>query len=350
MVLPADSTVVAMRSRVRRLTGSPSPSSLTDDEIDQKLNTFISQDFPYAIKMDQMRSVYTFYTAPYTPSYPINVNYIQGVRDPLYIDGIPGYFSKDRGQFYATWPRFPAKFQPISGDGVTTVFAFTIPGPILQNNITLGGVSTTGAPIRVQDDGQGTLQVVVPNPQVSVPSQYTNVPGMKNLNTANPGDLVRTAVGTVNYVTGAFAIDFSLAGVIPTAGEQMSLFVSQYQTGRPYSVLFWNNQLEVRPIPKLVHKIELEVYLTPVQFILDTDVPIINQWWQYIALGAAIKILEDRQDMEGVDNLMGIFLRQEALVLERQAVEEIGQRNATIFSSSTPSLGWNNGYNSGWWY
>jgi hypothetical protein len=44
------------------------------------------------------------------------------------------------------------------------------------------------------------------------------------------------------------------------------------------------------------------------------------------------------------------FKRQEALALERQGTEEINQRNATIFSSTTPNQGWNNGLFSGWNY
>jgi hypothetical protein len=80
-----------------------------------------------------------------------------------------------------------------------------------------------------------------------------------------------------------------------------------------------------------------------------TDNPTLNQWWQYIAIGAAIKVLEDRQDFDGVSNLMPMFQRQESLVLERQGVEEIGQRNATLYSSTVMQQGWNNGFGQGWY-
>jgi len=81
-----------------------------------------------------------------------------------------------------------------------------------------------------------------------------------------------------------------------------------------------------------------------------TDNPTLNQWWQYIAIGAAIKVLEDRQDMDGVANLIPLFDRQESLVLERQGVEEIGQRNSTIYNgnNSTPYGNWGN--NGVGWY
>lgn len=347
---PANSTYQYIETKIRRLTASSSEQSLRSALIQEYVNNFYNQNFPNSIKTDQMRSVYTFYTAPNIDRYPVNVNYNQAFRDPMYVDGIKGSFFKDRDQFFMMWPRWPTLFQPVAGDGVTQQFTFTIGAvPFLSKQVTLGCVDTTGAPIRVSDDGNGNLLYDVPNPVVSVPPALTNVPGMKNLNTRNPGDLVQTVIGTVNYVTGVFAMDFSLVGVTPGSAQIFRVFVSQYTTGRPYSVLFWNNELTIRPIPKYVHKIEIESYLTPVQFMLYSDNPIMNQWVKYIAYGAAIDILTDRQDMAGVENLMDAFKYEEGLVLERQAAEEIGQRNTTIFSSSVQGNGnywgaWGNWY------
>ena len=360
MTVPvADTTLVAIVKKVRRLTASASESVLSTADIYQYINTFYSQDFPYGIKMDQMRSVYTFFTRPYIDRYPVDVNYNQGLRAPMYVEGIQGSFYKDRQQFYALWPRFPTLFHPINGDGITTAFSFNIPGPFLSKEVVLGGVDINGTAISVNDDGNGNLQLQVPNTVTSVPAQYnppiTNaaIPGMYNVNTGNPGlNNVNTqtldpsavpfpgGIGTVNYVTGNFVINFPVA---PAAGTQMTLWVSQYQTGRPYCMMYWNNEITIRPVPKLIHKIEIETYLTPVQFLQTTDSPILNQWWQYIAIGAAIKVLEDRQDMDGVANLATLFDRQEALVLERQGIEELFTPNTTIFNSVTPAIGGVNG-------
>jgi hypothetical protein len=114
-------------------------------------------------------------------------------------------------------------------------------------------------------------------------------------------------------------------------------------------MLFWNNEITIRPMPRLVHKVEIEAYQTPIQFLLTSNSPIVNQWVKYIAYGAAIDILTDRGDMLGVSNLTPAFKEQEGLVLERQATEEIGQRNSTIFSSNMQGQG--NFYGSwGNWY
>lgn len=362
-VTPSLSTYAQIEKKVRRLTASSSNSALTSADIGEYVNTYYLNDFAYGVKLDQMRDVYTFFTEPYRDRYPLDVNFNQGVRAPVYVEGIQGSFYKNRQQFFNVWPRFPTLFHPISGDGVTTPFTFTIPAPFLSKEVVLGGVDVNGNPISVNDDGEGNLLYQVPNPVVTVPpytdvytAQYPGgnapdagsvgkpIPGMHNQNTLNPG-LNRTntqttpftlKIGTVDYVSGNFVINFPVA---PADGTQITLWVSQYQTGRPYSLLFWNNELTIRPVPKLIHKVEVETYLTPVQFMNSTDSPILNQWWQLIAIGAAIKILEDRQDMEGVENLAVLYDRQEALCLERQAVEEIDQPNITLFNTSFTSFG-----------
>lgn len=348
MVVQADSTLAMIRKDVRRLTASSSESALSTNDIDQYINTSYNQDFPYAVKLDQMRSVYTFYTAPNIDRYSLDVNYNQGVRAPFYVDGIQGSFYKDRDQFYKVWTRFPTISQPITGDGVTQSFSFTIGSiPFLRKEVTLGGVDVSGSPIRVSDDGSGNLYVQTPNPVVSVPAYTSTSPGMYNLNTSNPGQNLHTYVGTVNYVTGAFSINFALAGLTPISGQQMTLFVAQYQTSRPYSLLFWNNEFIIRPVPQLVHKCEIEVYMTPVQFLNTTDVPILNQWWQLISIMASKKILQRRQDMEGVSYMDSLYKEQMGLVLERQGIEEIGQANVTIYNGAT-QVGNYAGFTQGW--
>lgn len=434
MVAPANNTLAYIRRKVRRLTASASESSLTTSELDTYVNNFYLNDFPYAIKLDQTRSVYTFYTEPYIDKYPLDVNYNQGVRAPVYVEGIQGSFFKDRQQFFNMWPRWPTKFNQSEGasgtitgitqpsnptvitspshglitgavitinnvvgmielngntytitvidsnsfslDGInnaaftpyvsggvwssSTAFNFFVSNvPFLRDEVVIGGVDVNGNAISIADDGNGNLQLQTPNSITTVPP-YTDVytignapvpalvgkpiPGMHNQNTLNPGLNKKTNIGVVNYVTGQ--IQFNLSIPIES-GSQLTIWISQYQPGRPYSLLFWNNYFIIRPVPKLIHKVEVETYLTPVQFMNTTDNPTLNQWAKYIAIGASIDILNDRQDLDGVQNLSVMFQQQESLVLERQGVEEVGQRNSTIFSQTQPGPGWNYG-SQGW--
>jgi len=386
-VAQADSTYAFIQQKVRRLTASASESALSSAEIQRAVNTFYTTDFPYAIKIDQQRSVYKFLTIPNVDRYPVDVNNLQGFRAPVYFEGIPGNFFKNRDQLYNLYPRYPTQYQPISGDGVTTSFTFSLfgnnvnpfPQPnfgILSTQVVIGGIDINGNPIRIIDDGGGVVNsfgigsntttgqlifvqqnavgdnVYLDSFNVQQPSipNVSPIGGQQNANLPNtaypPSPLTPQYCGTVNYVTTQFTVNFPVA---PAAGTNINVWASQYQVGRPCNLLFWNNELTIRPVPDNVYVVEVETYQTPSQFMSTTNHPILNQWAQYIAYGAAAEILRDRQDMAGVANLQEGFKRQEALVLERQAVEEIGQPNITLFNSTQIGygIGVGNGYGGG---
>jgi hypothetical protein len=389
MTIPqANTTLSYIVQKVRRLTASSGESALKTSDIIDSINRFYSQDFPYAIKIDQQRSVYKFLTIPNVDRYPVDVNNLQGFRAPVYFEGIQGNFFKNRDQLYNLYPRYPTQFQPISGDGITTSFTFTLfgnnvnpfPQPnfgILSTQVVIGGIDKNGDPIRIIDDGGGVLnsngigsnttkgqllfiqQNAVGNNVYldSLNNQKPAIPplspigGYQNANyppnsPSPPSPLTPQYCGTVNYVTTQMTINFPVA---PASGTQINVWCATYQVGRPYNLLFWNNELTIRPVPDNVYLCEVEVYQTPAQFMNTTDSPLLNQFSQYLAYGTAREILRDRQDMEGVANLEEGFMRQEALVLERQAVEEIGQPNITLFNSTNTGfgVGVGNGYGCG---
>lgn len=384
-VAQADSTYTFIEKKVRRLTASASEAALSSNDIQQAVNTFYSNDFPYAIKIDQQRSVYKFLTIPNVDRYPVDVNNLQGFRAPVYFEGIQGNFFKNRDQLFNLYPRSPTQYQPISGDGVTTSFTFQLfgnnvnpfPQPnfgILSTQVVIGGIDVNGNPIRIIDDGgavvngdgigsnttTGRLLYIQQNAvgnnvylnssnvqQPAIPD-LSPLGGQQNANLPNaaypPSPLTPQYCGTVNYVTTNFTVNFPVA---PADGTNINVWAAQYQVGRPYNLLFWNNEFTIRPVPDNVYLVEVETYQTPSQFMSVTNHPILNQWAQYIAYGAACEILRDRQDMEGVANLMEGFKRQEALVLERQSVEEIQQPNITLFNTTQTGYGYGTGWGIG---
>ncbi len=237
---------------------------------------------------------------------------------------------------------------------------------ILSTQVVIGGIDVNGNPIRIIDDGGAVVDsfgigsnttvgqllfiqqnavgnnvyLDVSNIQQSAIPNLSPLGGQQNANIPNttypPSPLTPQYCGTVNYVTTQFTVNFPVA---PAAGTNINVWASTYQVGRPYNLLFWNNEFTIRPVPDNVYLCEVETYQTPTQFMQTTNHPILNQWWQYIAYGAAMEILRDRQDMEGVENLREGFKRQEAMVLERQAIEEIQQPNITLFNSTQQGYG-----------
>lgn len=379
-VTQADSTYAFIEKKVRRLTASGSESALSSADIAAAVNTFYNNDFPYAIKIDQQRSVYKFLTIPNVDRYPVDVNNLQGFRAPVYFQGIQGNFFKNRDQLYNLYPRYPTQFQPVSGDGNKRHFTFTLfgnnanpfPQPnfgILSTQLVIGGIDVNGDPIRIIDNGGGEVagtgigsntttgqliyvqqnavgNNVYLNAGVQTPSipDLSPIGGQQNANLPNtafpPGPSTAPYCGTVNYVTTAIDVTFPVA---PADGTMINVWAATYQVGRPYNLLFWNNELTIRPVPDNVYLVEVETYQTPAQFMDKGNHPILNQWAQYIAYGTAREILRERQDMEGVQNLEEGFMRQEALVLERQAVEELFQPNVTLFNSTQLGFGVGNG-------
>lgn len=370
VVAQANNTYAYIEKKVRRLTVSASEASLASTDIQDAVNRFYTNDFPYAIKLDQLRSVYKFLTIPNVDRYPVDPNNQQGFREPVYLGGIRGNFFKDRAQLFNLYPRSPTQFLPASGNGVQTSFTFNLynassnayPSPnfgILSTQLVIGGIDINGDPIRVIDDGGAVVDsdgigsntttgqliflkqnTVGENVYWDGSAQQPAIPALSPLPSPSPPSPLTTQyVGTVNYVTTSITVNFPVA---PAAGSQISVWAATYVPGRPFNLLFWNNEITLRPVPDQVYLVECEVYQTPSQFMLTTDHPILNQWAQYIAYGAAMEILRERQDFDGVDSLMEGFKRQEALVLERQAVEEIGKPNITLFNSTV------GGYNYGW--
>jgi hypothetical protein len=372
-VLQADTTYAYIEKKVRRLTASASEAALASADIQRAVNLFYNNDFPYAIKIDQQRNIYKFLTIPNVDRYPVDVNNYQGFRAPVYFEGIQANFMKDRSQLYNLYPRYPTQFQPISGDGITTSFTFSLFGnnvnPFPQNNfgilstqVIIGGIDINGDPIRIIDDGGAVTDgfgigsntttgqlIFVKQDQVGN-NVYLNasnavlpaIPPLSPLPYPSPPiALTQQYCGTVNYVTTDFVVNFPIA---PAAGTSINVWASQYQSGRPYNLLFWNNEFTIRPVPDNVYLCEVEAYQTPAQFMNTSQNPTLNQWSQYIAYGAASEILRERQDMEGVANLQEGFQRQESLVLERQSIEEIGQPNITMFNSyqrgNSSGMGW----------
>ena len=70
MALPPTNTLQTIQQKVRRLTRTPSTAQLSDDDINQYINTFVVYDFPEHLRMFNLRTQFTFYANPYQDVYP----------------------------------------------------------------------------------------------------------------------------------------------------------------------------------------------------------------------------------------------------------------------------------------
>ena len=154
MVTPANTTLDQIKKEVRSQVGSPDEQSLTEQELEQTINLFVTTSFPAAIKTDQLRDVYTIFTKPNVDLYPFNVNMYQSVRAQAYVEGRQAALYKDRGSFFQMYPRQPQIQTGATGNGTQTSFTFTITGgPILPTMVVIGTKDINDNVIRVVDDG-----------------------------------------------------------------------------------------------------------------------------------------------------------------------------------------------------
>ena len=344
----ATATLDAIRTKVRKLTRSQSQLLLTNTQIDEYVNTFLVYDLPSILRLTDLKQTYTFYTRPFQDKYetitlgfntqPLfnYTNLANGTFGPFFIGGYRAAFSQSREKFYGRWPILNQQIQIATGNGVQTTFTGVLTGkPILQNNVTFSSLDAASLQLVMQD-----IPVVNGN---NIPFNVGNlyVPN----GPANP--LVVDPINTINYLTGAYTVTFPNP---PGAGQPVFVLDYTYAAAIPNSVLFFNNTFYLRPVPDKPYPVNFEVFYQPIQLIQAADKPQIEQWWQYIAYGAAIKVLQDRNDQDTVNLLLPEFHKQELLVLRRTLVQQGDDRAATIYSQQTSLYGspwgWWNGFNS----
>ena len=325
------STLEKIIIKVRRLTRSMSEAQLPNNDIINYINIFVLYDFPEHLRLMTLRTTLTFYaqpnidvyetsTDPLDPLFNFKNQYIS-VHTPIYIAGYQSMYSQSREQFFAIYPMLNnISSIGTAGDGVTTNFSGTIANvPFLRNNVLFDSVDINGNALTLRDSPIASTQ-------------------SGNLVSVQSG----ANVGTVNYSTGAFTLTFPVA---PAVGQAINSQTVPYVASRPQSMLFFNSQFTLRPVPDQPYRIDMEVYRRPTELLELNQQPDLCEWWQYIAYGATKKIFEDRMDPESVQIIMPEFKKQESLINRRTIVQQTDQRTSTIYTEGVAG-----GYGSGWWY
>ena len=355
------STLQNIQTKVRRLTRSPSISQLSDDQLNNYINTFILYDFPEHLRLFSLRTTLTFYTQPGVDVYSTNTtvttdplynfqNKYVAVHPPLFMAGILCYYTQWRDQFYGMWPQTNTIEQ-------TLLFGNNSSGPFT------GYVPTSVAPVQPYSSVPGVPYPFILQSSVNFNCLDTNGTSMimvdvpisntiGNLTQANvplvpPYDTTQNPNNYINYQTGQYVVTF------PNITQVMAPIYFEailYQPGKPIAMLYYDNEFTIRPVPDKTYSIQIEVDVRPTQLINQTDIPQISQWWQYIAYGAAKKIFEDRMDLDSVQQIMPEFKQQERLVLRTTLTQQANERTETIYTQGKRFGigGWFGG--SGWPY
>ena len=317
------STLANIRTKVRRLTGRPSPQQISDSQIDEYVNTFYLYDMPDTLRLFSQETVFSFMTTPNIDQYDMRTltvwtgvanvpaaDVFLDIKPPVFIAGYQGFWSQNREQFFRVYPELAQISSSIVGNGTIGPYTLTFANtPILQTVVTVGAIDSTGANINCidipTDRTTGTWQQI-----------NTNV----------------SQVGSIDYINGIVTTTF--ANNIP-AGNDVTFTAVPYQPNRPQALLFYDDIITLRPVPDKQYLVEVNAFKRPTELIASGEFPELRQWWQYLSYGAAKKIFEDSQDPESVQIILPELRNQENQVLRRTIVEITNERSATIYTEMT---------------
>jgi hypothetical protein len=316
----------------------------------------------------------------------------QGFTPTCYINGIQVPFQTQKNQFFNIWPNIVQNLG-IIGIANGTAGPYTLQIPIIGppappnpplNSLARGHIDISGIIALSQGMGtyvdppivtSATAQTSIPSvPVTSVDAAFfittaaadgSNViasdsgqflsgavnygllmtPGAAPLgNAVLPGGYSATS-NTINYLTGQITVTFPVT--IP-AGNNIFSQCFYYQTGLPRAVLFYNNTITLRTVPDQQYLVELDAFLSPAAF-LNTGAAIpFGYMAEYIARGAARKILSDTGDVEQFQFYEPLFKEQELLVWKRSQRQWTASRTESIYSQGFgQGAGFNNNYGGG---
>jgi hypothetical protein len=320
-----------------------------------------------------------------------SINYYpvyQGFFSPSYINGIQVPIQTEQTTFFNIWPDIVQQLPVVAvGTGVPNdiynfqfpiVANFNTPPNPPTNGILRGHVDMTG--IVDLATSTGTLQdpPVVSSAQavgsVGIPGTIEIIPtssvdcrvwittqaadgsnvvvtdsGQFQIGNVNNGLLIQPGAapngnsplpggyGTssnpsnvINYLTGE-VINLQFPVTIPL-GNNINAQCFFFQSGLPRGILYYNNSIILRSPPDQQYLVNLSAYLTPCAYLNTGSAIQFAYMSEYIARGAARKILADTGDIEQFQFYEPLFREQEILVWKRSQRQFTATRTGTIYS------------------
>lgn len=305
----------------------------------------------------------------------------QGFISPAYINGIQVPLQSQRSTFFNVWPNVVQNSTTGAiGDGTPGPYTITFPispgnqtpinvpvNSILRGHVDMAGIIATGnnvdppvssvfdttIPVTSVESAVYITAMAADGSNIIVADSGQMLQGATNYgllmtpgpapfgNAALPGGYSITS-NTVNYFTGVVTVTFPVN--IPS-GIAINAEWYFYQTGLPRAILFYNNTLTLRSPPDRQYLVELDAYLSPAAFLNTEEAIPFGYMAEYLARGAARKILSDTGDVEQFQFYEPLFKEQELLVWKRSQRQFTNDRTQTIYSQrdlASGQFGFNN--------
>ncbi len=386
-----------MRYEIRNITGLLDTTQIPDSSIpnvpisasnppgiDDYINDFYLYDLDEEMRTLKLKDFYTFTTVPNCGTYAVP-QFITQLEPPIYIDNYQFAWYQSPDMFYRIWPELNFIDRNLfTPDGVTSSFTFQL---TQGSNLSVPNVNLTTNAIQ-----QGTVVIgCVPNQDGPFPSaspiletftdsdqpipldiplnQYFVNPGLL-LSNQYTGPMPPPAPGTtpgtgiIDYLTGDITITYVTA---PPSGINTSCHYHPYVPSRSRDILYFQDQLFLRPIPNDTYLVKLLAYFLPTTVMsagtsatvrpsenvdytttpptvsiqgftgqngsLATDLTKYNEWWQLVVYGAALKIFIRLGDHEQYQANL-IYFERAKLNAQRRCLKQLSnQRIPTAYST-----------------
>ena len=343
--------------KIRIVSASGNSDQVTDEKILKYINSFYLYDLPNEFRNLKLKDVYTFNTIQNVDTYPFDFDHWETVEAPAYCAKMPLVMFQDKGSFYGyNWNSQQLQNFAI-GDGSPGAYNFTVQNypitasinnnPIADTAISNTQIFPAGYPPTFTESTISRIQNILISANTATSSLHVTDDGAGNL----IGDCL--AGGTINYQTGSVA-GLTFTQSVP-AGNNVTIQYIQSVQGQPFTMLFYQNQFVVRPVPDQAYTIEVTAYRRPSQALLGTTSttspnlsgrPEQYDWWELIAFGVAKKLYQDRLDDMGVMQMQKYY-DEKLSDCNMRTYAQLGKRQSiTIYRDETrQQFGTNYGQN-----
>lgn len=343
----------AVFAKFRRLTGEADPLQLPDFPdplnpnsvaVSDYINSFYNYDLPSQFRSLKLKDKYTFNTIQGIDTYAFNSEQYTTIEMPCYCAKREIKLFTDPWSFYGVNFNWQNLVNFSFGNGTIGSYSGTLSAvPLIRsvnNDPSNGGVPNVPG---VSQGYSGYQSSRVQNILITVNTATSTM----NVTDDGFGNLIGDCTaGTIDYQTGSIS-GLLFTQIVPQ-GNAIQIQYNPVQPSIPLSIMFFQNQFTLRPVPDRGYTIELTAYRQPTQALINTGAgagtPELSEWWELIAVGAAKKRYEDRLDFDGVA-LMDKMLMERYAIAETRTYAQLGsQRVNTIYADQL-----NQNYGSGGW-
>jgi len=266
--------LTAIRAKAKSFIGD---SGYDNTALDVIINRIYQRVLPLELSLEALKIEFTVTTTEGEDTYAVDSDSYLTIRSPIYLNGVPGTLYRNKEDFYRAYPKNP--LHTITGVDTGTG-EFTIAG---KYDSLFGAAHTFRVTGSTGNDGMYTITSV-------------------------------SYAADVTTITVATIVDATVDGII-----------HQQTNAVPLDVLYWNQELIVRPHPDTnygaYYQLVADSILVPTALSTGSDEPIEVLWGMILAIDSAIDIMTNTDRAEEIQALIGLRTKHMSLISAKEIID-----------------------------